>query len=39
MDQISLKEHKLGGSYTILKFSNTTLREIYIKSVGEEKLL
>ena len=26
-------------SYTILKFSRTILKEIYMKSVGEEKLL
>ena len=35
MYQISLEEHELVVSYTILKFSRTTLREIYIKSVEE----
>ena len=38
MDKISFEEHKLVVSYTILKFSRTILKEIYIKSVGEEKL-
>ena len=39
MDQILLEKHKLVVSYTTPKFSKTTLREIYIKSVGEGKLL
>ena len=33
MYKISFEEHKLDGSYTILKFSRTSLKEIYIKSV------
>ena len=37
MYQISFEEHKLVVNYTIMKFSRTILREIYIKSVGEEK--
>ena len=39
MYQISLEEHELVVSYNILKFSRTTLREIYIKSVEEWKIL
>jgi len=39
MYQLSLEEDELVLSYTILKFRGTTLREIYIKSVGEGKLL
>ena len=35
MYQFSFEEHKLGGSYTILKFRRKTLREFSIKSVGE----
>ena len=35
MYQISLEENELVLSYTIMKFRETTLREIYIKSVGE----
>ena len=37
MYQISLEEHKLGGSYTILKFSRKTLIEIYIKKNLEKE--
>ena len=39
MYYISLEEHKLAVSYTILKFSRTILKEIYIKSAEEGKLL
>ena len=39
MHQILLEDGELVVSYTILKFRGTTLREIYIKSVREEKLL
>ena len=35
MYQFSFEEHKLGGSYIILKFRRKTLREFSIKSVGE----
>ena len=37
MYQISLKKSELDESYTILKFSRTTLRGIYNKNVGEGK--
>ena len=39
MYYISLEEHKLAVGYTILKFSRTILKEIYIESAGEGKLL
>ena len=37
MYQVSLEESELDESYTILKFSRTTLRGIYNKGVGEAK--